>query len=167
MTSYATVIQFKSPEHGALIPYLAALHAQCITYDRIMATFLPPLTNEKLLAWWKEKLQESSRNERVIFLLLEGQAVDGPPAGSGLVGVVMLNMYSSETGPFRASVEKLFIHTRFRERGGARALMDALEIEAMQRGKTLLVRTLAWELYIELTRTDAGRTSRKYRTGRL
>ena len=53
----------------------------------------------------------------------------------------MLSMSSSETGPFRGVVEKLLVHKGFRNRGGARTLMSALETEATKRGRTILVRT--------------------------
>ena len=55
------------------------------------------------------------------------------------MGVVMLYMPPSETGPFRCMVEKLLIRKTFRGRGGARVLMGALEAEALNRQRTMLV----------------------------
>jgi hypothetical protein len=45
------VITFTSSQHLHLVAHLAALHGACITHDRASATFLPPLTDEKLSAW--------------------------------------------------------------------------------------------------------------------
>jgi GNAT superfamily N-acetyltransferase len=59
------------------------------------------------------------------------------------VGVVMLSMPSSETGPFRGVVEKLLVHKAFRGRGGARTLISALEAEATKRGRTILVSSMS------------------------
>lgn len=136
-----TVVLFSPVEHAHLIPYLAAIHASCITHDRTIATFLPPLSHEKLLAWWKERIAEVANNERLILVLLnESESEPGTrPKGLDVMGVVMLSMPSSETGPFRATVEQLLVHKAFRGRGGARTLISALEDEAVRRDRTVLV----------------------------
>lgn len=56
-----------------------------------------------------------------------------------VVGVVMLSMPFAETGPFRASVEKLLVDPEARGRGIAKVLMSELERVARERGRTLLV----------------------------
>lgn len=132
---------FSSAEHAQLVPYLAALHASCITHDRMVGTFLPPLHHEKLLAWWKERIAEVNAGRRVIVLLLD----DGQPGGTtrakgtDLMGVAMLGMPDAETATFRGYVEKVLVSSKFRGRGGAKALMGAVEAEAFARGKRLLV----------------------------
>lgn len=131
---------FSSAEHAHLTPYLAALHASCVTHDHMMGTFLPPLNHEKLLAWWKDRIAEANAGTRLILLLLSESAPGTRAKGPELVGVVMLGMPASETGPFRAHVEDLLVSPRYRRRGGARALMAAVEAEAAARGRTLLVR---------------------------
>ncbi|KKA31134.1 hypothetical protein TD95_000596 [Thielaviopsis punctulata] len=178
-----------------LVPYLAAVHANCITSDHTIATFLPPLSHDKLLTWWKNCISAVSRGERAMFLLVDEPspsssssspsspppppsasaslcAIPGldpalsaavaatsttatvtatttttttttgpqdPVRGADLMGVVMLVMPFSETGPFRGYVEKLLVSPKFRRRGGARALLDALEKEAVKRGRCLLM----------------------------
>ncbi|KAG6039531.1 hypothetical protein E4U41_002501 [Claviceps citrina] len=159
-----TVLPFSPKQHSHLTPYLAALHASCIVHDRTMATFLPPLSHEKLLAWWKERIAEVVDGKRLIWMLVakpdaEADASAGaagtrtgtrtgtePAATTGrklkgteITGVVMLCVPHSETGAFRGRVEKLLVHKSFRGRGGARALMGALEAEALSMGRTLLV----------------------------
>ena len=68
----------------------------------------------------------------------------------------MLSMPSSETGPFRGVVEKLLIHKNFRNRGGARALINALEAEAVKQGRTTLVSPSQTGLPRLETLTEAG-----------
>lgn len=143
MTASGTVALFSPGQHGHLIPYLAAIHASCITHDRTIAEFLPPLSHEKLLAWWKERIAEVADGKRLIFILLNDCEPGARPNGSDVVGVVMLNMPSSETGPFRGVVEKLLVHKAFRGRGGARTLISALEAEATKRGRTILVSSMS------------------------
>lgn len=142
-SSPGTITPFQPDLHAQLIPYIAALHASCITHDRTPATFVPPLSHVKLLYWWKDRIAEVAAGTRHILLLVR----DDDPAslaavgvkGTDVLGVVMLGMPPSETDVFRASVEKLLIHTSCRRRGGARTLVQALEAESLQRGRTLLV----------------------------
>ena len=61
------------------------------------------------------------------------------PKGPDVMGVVMLTMAVTETGPMRGGVEKLLVHRSWRGKGGARVLMDELEREALKRGRTLMV----------------------------
>lgn len=155
-----------------LIPYLAAIHANCITSDSAIVTFLPPLDQDRLLRFWKDLIADVHAGRRFMILLFdephaqlhheqsesppqpqsagggEGPAVapGNPGATSGktveglhLMGVVTLSMPYSETGSFRGWVEKLLVSPKFRRRGAARALMGALEEEALRRGRTLLV----------------------------
>lgn len=138
MAGKGVVLRFDPAEHSAAIPYLAAIHASCITHDRTIATFLPPLSHEKLLTWWKERIAEINDGTRVMYLLLDADTT-GKLKGPEIMGVVMLYMPPSETGPFRGIVEKLLVHKSFRGRGGARALMDVLEADALERGRGLLV----------------------------
>lgn len=143
MSHPGTVLAFSAKAHAHLTPYLAAIHASCITHDRAMATFLPPLSHEKLLAWWKECIAEVRDGKRLIWILVGRHDADAdarPVKGPEVMGVVMLTLSSSETGSFRGTVEKLLVHKSFRGRGGARALMGALERDAAQLGRTVLVR---------------------------
>jgi len=134
---------FSSAEHAQLVPYLAALHASCITHDRMVGTFLPPLHHEKLLAWWKERIAEVNAGTRVIVLLLNEAEPGTKAKGTDVMGVAMLGMPESETAPFRGNVEKVLVSNKFRGHGGAKALMSTIEAEALKRGKTLLVGCLS------------------------
>ncbi|KAI1503906.1 acyl-CoA N-acyltransferase [Biscogniauxia marginata] len=137
--STPSVKLFSPTEHAHLVPYIAALHAACISHDQVIATFLPPLNHEKLLAWWKDTIAEVKAGIRFISILLDESAPGSTPKGTELVGIVTLGMPPSETGSHRGFVEKLFVSPKYRRRGGARALMDHLEAEALKRGRKLLM----------------------------
>jgi hypothetical protein len=134
---------FDPVAHAHLTPWLAGLQAQCITHDRMIGFFMTPLSNEKLLAWWKDRIAEAKVGTRVIIILLNESDPGSKPKGDELVGVVMLAMPHSETSPFRARVECLLVSTKYRNRGGAVVLMKALHSEAVRKGKTLLVSNLS------------------------
>lgn len=149
-TMFGTTYLFSPSEDAHLIPYMAALHAQCVTHDHTIATFIPPLSHDKLLGWWKQRIAEVVAGSRLIVILLDESKPGAKPKGTELVGVVMLAMPPSETGSMRGFVEKLLVSRNFRGRGGARALIGRLELEARANGRTLLVRLytaprLAWE----------------------
>lgn len=130
---------FDPVAHIHLTPWLAALHAQCITYDRMIGYFMTPLVNENLLAWWKTRIAEAKAGTRSILILLKKFVPESKVKGEDLVGVVMLDMPRSETSPFRARVECLLVSIKYRKQGGAALLMNALHNEAIRKGKTLLV----------------------------
>ncbi|OAQ63213.1 GCN5-related N-acetyltransferase (GNAT) domain-containing protein [Pochonia chlamydosporia 170] len=139
MAQQGIVLPFNPKQHSHLTPYLAAIHASCITQDRTIATFLPPLSHEKLLSWWKERIAEVNDGKRQIWILVTQVDESGRPKGPELMGVVMLTTPYSETGAYRGYVEKLLVHKNFRGRGGARALMAALESEATRMSKNILL----------------------------
>ncbi len=129
-----------SPEqHSGLLPWIAALHASCITMDHMVGPFLPPLTNEKLLPWWRERIAEAVKGTRVIVLLLPETTPGRKPAGTDLRGVAMLKLSESETGSFRGQIDAVLVNQKYRRQGGAKQLVEALEYEAAKRGRNLLV----------------------------
>jgi ribosomal protein S18 acetylase RimI-like enzyme len=136
----ATVLCFQPSDHMHLIPYIAAIHASCITHDRAVATFLPPLTHDKLLKWWKDRVSEVKDGTRILYVLVKSPQAGARILGTEVAGVVMLEMPRSETGSFRGAVEKLLVHPTYRNRGGARALVEELERDASRCGRTMLVR---------------------------
>lgn len=142
-TGAARTQVFAAKDHAHLTPYLAGLHAQCITSDKSIATFLPPLSHEKLLAWWKDRIAEATAGTRIIVMLLLGSQPGERVQGDSLVGVAMLAIPRAETSPFRASVESVLVSTKYRRRHGATALLGAIEQEAVTRSKTLLVSSVA------------------------
>ena len=138
----ASCYLFSVATHSHLVPYLAALHASCITNDHMISDFLPPLNHEKLLAWWKDRISEVNTGSRVILLLLLETDPGTRAKGPELMGVVMLGLPTSETGSFRGHIEGLLVSPKYRGQGGAKALLGALEDTASRLGRTLLVRNM-------------------------
>lgn len=137
-----TTYNFTTEAHGHLTPFFAALQASCITADQMaQGPFLPPLTNEKLLPWWRARMAEARAGQRVIVLLLPDLL--GPtaqkPQGADFRGIAMMSLSPSETGTARCHIDCLLVDRKYRRQGGAKALVQALEYEAGKRGRTLLV----------------------------
>lgn len=140
MSSISQTYLFTPELHAHLTAYIAALHASCITLDRLAASpFLPPLTNEKLLPWWKERIAEATRGDRLIILLLPETPPNTKASGTDLRGLAMVKLSKSETGSFRGRIDALLVDRRYRRQGGARSLVVAAEYESARRGRTLLV----------------------------
>ncbi|KAF3766786.1 hypothetical protein M406DRAFT_274202 [Cryphonectria parasitica EP155] len=152
---------FNARDHAHLTPWLAGLQAQCITSDKTISTFLPPLSHEKLLVWWKDRIAEATGGTRVIVMLLLDWEPGTRVQGDHLVGVAMLAVPHWETAPFRATIETLLLSTKYRRRGGATTLIKALETQALLKGKTLLMcevedRSPAADLFMRLNYQMAG-----------
>lgn len=143
MDGPAQATVFDAAAHSHLTPYLAGLHAQCITRDLMTGSFLPPLTNDKLLNWWKDRIAETKAGTRVIILLLSGAVPGAKVKGDDLVGVAMLAIPHLETSPFRAHVESLLVAAKYRRKGGSMTLMSTVHGQATLKGKTLLVSILS------------------------
>lgn len=59
---------------------------------------------------------------------------------SDIAGIVELGMTEADTGPFRGDLEMLMVSPKYRRRGLASKLIDALEEIAIEEKRTLLVR---------------------------
>lgn len=130
-------ILFDPKVHSDLIPSLAAVHAACITSaPYTIATFLPPLNQELMQKWWETRVNEVSEGTRQIIMQLAPNSTTGEKE---VAGYVMLGMPFAQTGPFRASVEKLLVIPEHRKKGIAKAVMFKLEEVAKDHGRTLLV----------------------------
>ncbi|KAK0645667.1 hypothetical protein B0T16DRAFT_390245 [Cercophora newfieldiana] len=130
---------FTQEQHQQLIPWIAALHASCITQDHMVGPFLPPLTNEKLLPWWRERIAEVNAGTRVIVLLLAQTTPAKKAEGRDFRGLAMFKTSDVETGTFRGHIDAVLVNQKYRRQGGARALVRALEYEAARKGRTLLL----------------------------
>ncbi|KAF8145731.1 acyl-CoA N-acyltransferase [Mycena galopus ATCC 62051] len=128
-----TVFDPTNPTHIALLPSFADIHIACIETDHTIATFTPPLKRPAIIDWWKERALEATAGKRIIIMAFVTEEDREQLAGYG-----MLHRPLTETGPFRGSVEKLFVSPNFRRRGIARTLMEKLEEEAKSHGQTLL-----------------------------
>ncbi|HEX8891290.1 MAG TPA: GNAT family N-acetyltransferase [Pyrinomonadaceae bacterium] len=113
----------------ALLTSLEAL-LQDSVHSGSSVGFLPPLTTDVAESYWLETFDEMAQGKRILLVAREG----GEVAGS-----VQLALATKHNGLHRAEVQKLIVHTRFRGRGIARALMGAIEEAGREAGRTLLV----------------------------
>lgn len=118
--------------HTSFLPSIARLHEACIITDNLMATFMPPLSHDKILASWTSWSEEVTAGSRLIVLQLTSDE-------SEVAGVVSLNMPDTETGKHRSEVGRLLVSPDFRKRGVARELMRALEDVAREKGRWMVV----------------------------
>jgi ribosomal protein S18 acetylase RimI-like enzyme len=92
--------------------------------------FLPPLPPEEARRYWAQVITDLERGGRV--LLAARQA-------GRIVGTVQIEPASKRNATHRAEVQKLLVHTSARRQGIGDALMRAIEAEANELGRTLLV----------------------------
>ena len=93
--------------------------------------FLPPLTDTEGRAYWHGVIAAIADGSRV---LLVARHTDGP-----IVGTVQLDLATRANGHHRAEVSKLLVARAARRQGLGRALMAALEREALRLGRTTIV----------------------------
>lgn len=102
--------------------------------------------------WWRDVVAERVRAGAAVLLVAE---LDGEIAGT-----VQLAFPSFPNGRHRAEVAKLLVHSRRRRMGVGRALMLAVEEQARQAGRSLLILDTAGDearrLYLELGWQIAG-----------
>ncbi|KIX08637.1 uncharacterized protein Z518_03294 [Rhinocladiella mackenziei CBS 650.93] len=139
------LVTSSSPQLSAIIDGIVHIHASCILHDGTLATFLPPLSHAALYSWWEDRLKEVTEGGRQLIVCLSEisnrTAVIEPQLE--VSGVVSLNTPFSQTGPFRALVEKLFVSPLHRRRGIARRVMARLE--------TVALRLDRWNLMLDTT----------------
>ncbi|HEX8070828.1 MAG TPA: GNAT family N-acetyltransferase [Pyrinomonadaceae bacterium] len=112
-----------------LVPQLVAL-LQDAVHGGSSVGFLPPLRFEMAEEFWLEALGEVAQGKRILLVSRAAQDVTGS---------VQLALATRQNGLHRAEVQKMLVHTRFRRRGIARALLGAAEEAARAAGRTLLV----------------------------
>ncbi|RMZ85041.1 hypothetical protein DV738_g5, partial [Chaetothyriales sp. CBS 135597] len=133
-----------TPGVDTIIESIVLIHAACILNDKTVATFLPPLSHSQITQSWQGFLEEagtgggggSSDNDdddkndsaaahRIILVSVSKLEISA---------VVSLHHPSSQTGPFRALVQRLLVSPLHRRRGLATQLVAELERRALQRG---------------------------------
>ena len=112
--------------HETVLPGLAEVLVDTVDGGASVG-FLNGLTYERALSWWRTFLADPSMTTWI--------ATDS----AGVAGVVGLQPALQESAPHRAEVRMLLVHRRARGQAVARALLAALEGEAITRGRWLLV----------------------------
>lgn len=121
----------RAPLNSATVEALADVTLDCVDGGASIG-FMLPLSRERVVSFWEGVLAAVERGERI--LLVAEQAELG-----GIVGTVQLILATPDNQPHRADVAKMQVHRRARRLGIGAALMRAIEDEARQAGRTLLV----------------------------
>ena len=128
--SDVTVRRVDAHEAAACIDDLADVLIDCVE-GGASVSFMLPLSRDKARAFWRGVADGVERGERV---LLVAETADGE-----IVGTVQLITGLPENQPHRADVAKMLVHRKARRRGVAQRLMAALDAEARNEGRTVLV----------------------------
>lgn len=158
------VLTVPHPSQDQLIRSAVYIHASCIVNDHTMATFVPPLSYTRMHELWAQHFREASTGIRIIVVNIK--PVDSrnlpaahtdhvripfndsdwpllPDSTHELAGIATLCLPTSETGPFRALVQNLFVHPFHRRKGTATGLLAELESEVVKNGR--------WSLMLDTT----------------
>ncbi len=92
--------------------------------------FLQPISREKAQAFWQALVAGVSHGEKILLVAEDA---------AGIVGTVTLIPATFENQPHRADVAKMQVHRRARRCGVGAALLAAIEREALEVGRTVLV----------------------------
>ncbi|HEV8536142.1 MAG TPA: GNAT family N-acetyltransferase [Candidatus Limnocylindria bacterium] len=92
--------------------------------------FVLPFDASEAAAWWRGQAADVTARRLVVL----AASIDGR-----LVGTVQLRLAQLPNARHRAEVAKLLVHRSVRRRGVGRALMTAIENEAREASRTLLV----------------------------
>ncbi|WP_274712922.1 GNAT family N-acetyltransferase [Xenorhabdus bovienii] len=101
----------------------------CVESDASVG-FIAPLDVNEAKQYWQNVEADMVSGSRVLLMALEGEEV---------AGSVQLSFCQKKNGLLRAEVEKLIVHTAYRQRGIGRMLMNELERLARQYQRRLLV----------------------------
>jgi GNAT superfamily N-acetyltransferase len=108
---------------------LAAVLIDCVEGGASVG-FMPPMTREKALAFWRRVASDVARGARALFVAeLDGR----------VVGTVQLVLEQPENQPHRADVSKMLVASAARRRGLGARLMRAAEAAAVEAGRSVLV----------------------------
>lgn len=111
----------------AAVSQLAELLVDCVDGGASVG-FLAPLPTADAGHWWGQELRSASRRT---WIARDDQG--------SIVGCVLLSLESRPNGAHRAEVRKLLVHRRARGLGVGTSLMDHVEDDARELGRTLLM----------------------------
>jgi len=124
------VIRRLTAESARTAQLRLAVLLQDAVHNGASVGYLAPLSDADALAYWDAIMPTLATPQRILLVA----EVDGEIAGT-----VQLVLETRPNGNHRAEVSKLLVHTAYRRRGIARALMQHIEAEARAAGRTLLV----------------------------
>ena len=129
MTTDVTVRRLDAGETLERIGQLADVLLDCVE-GGASVSFMLPMARETAADFWRKVAGGVGRGERTLLVAEDEQ---------GIVGTVQLITDMPENQPHRADVAKLLVHRRARGAGIGRKLMEAVEGEAREQGRRVLV----------------------------
>lgn len=160
-----TVIRRLTAEEARAAQRRLAAILQDAVHNGASVGYLAPLSRADALAYWDSIIPTLATPQRILLVA----EIDGEIAGT-----VQLVLETRPNGNHRAEVSKLLVHTDYRRRGIARALMQQIETEARAAARMLLVLDTqtgepAEELYVQLgyARTGVVPAYARFPNGRL
>jgi acetyltransferase len=114
----------------SLLP-LAALLRDVVNSGAAVG-FLPPLAADEAHDYWLGVAKEVQGGSRLLLVARDAATPE-------MLGTVQLDLATRTNGRHRAEVAKMLVHTSARRRGIARQLLQALEAQARQLGRSTLV----------------------------
>lgn len=130
MTEAVTVRRLDAGSFPQALTALTNILVDCVQGGASVG-FMQPMTSEKGARFWNSVAHDVENGGRIVLV---AEDADG-----AIVGTVQLVNASPENQPHRADVAKMLVHSSARRRGVARRLMHALEVEAREIGRTVLV----------------------------
>ena len=130
MSGAVTVRRVGAHEAFAVVEGLADVLIDCVD-SGASVSFLPPLSRDKALAFWRGVAEGVVNADRVLFVAEDDTG--------RIVGTVQLVAAQSENQPHRADVAKMLVRSDARRRGIAQQLLDAIDEAARASGKSVLV----------------------------
>lgn len=111
------------------LPDLAGIMHACV-HAGASVGFVLPFTHADSEAWWRGTVLPALERDERVLLVAE---TDGRLLATGQLIVAQM-----PNQRHKAEVSKVLVHPDQRRRGLGRAIMHALEVEALNHGKTLL-----------------------------
>jgi GNAT superfamily N-acetyltransferase len=114
---------------SAAIDELAVVLADCVA-GGASVSFMAPFSQDDAVAYFRNAIASVARGETVLVAArIHGR----------VVGTLQLGLDTPPNQPHRADVKKMLTHRSARRRGIGAAMLERIEAEAKQRGRSLLV----------------------------
>ena len=123
------IIALDAPVAESALDQLAAVLVDCVE-GGASVSFMSPFSHAEALAFFRKVAASVALGDTVLL----AARLDGK-----IVGTVQLGLDTPPNQPHRADVKKMLVHRAARGNGIGAALMAAVEEEARQRGRWLLV----------------------------
>jgi GNAT superfamily N-acetyltransferase len=128
-TEQIEVRRLRPDEAREQLDALAGVLADCVAGGASVG-YMDPFSHADARAVYEDYVRDAEQGRRIIL----GAFLDGD-----LVGTAQLVLAVPPNQPHRAEVARVLVHRSARRRGFAQRLMEQLEQEALDEGKTLLV----------------------------